>query len=125
MAKKPYPSEVLDRYIVRLPDGMRDQIARAAEKNGRSMNSEIVARLAFTFEKDLTDWVSGNAVERADAGKYDEIADLIVQHLERRLVFQTKPGTLPDPQSPSAAQLEAPADPPPKPKPKRAPRTPR
>ncbi|NHZ98073.1 Arc family DNA-binding protein [Massilia sp. CCM 8734] len=111
MAKKPYPSEVLDRYIVRLPNGMRDQIARAAEKNGRSMNSEIVARLAYTFEKDLTDWVSGSSTEQPEAGKYTEIADLIVQHLERRLVFQMKPVKLSDPHSPPSAEVETPVKP--------------
>ncbi|MDQ1831951.1 Arc family DNA-binding protein [Massilia scottii] len=45
MAKNPYPSEVQDRFIVRLPDGMRDAIAAAAKANGRSMNAEIVSRL--------------------------------------------------------------------------------
>lgn len=46
MAKNPYPSEVQDRFIVRLPDGMRDAIAAAAKANGRSMNAEIVAKLS-------------------------------------------------------------------------------
>lgn len=50
MVKKPYPSEELERFIVRLPDGMRDDIAKMAKVNGRSMNSEIVARLAESFE---------------------------------------------------------------------------
>lgn len=34
-----------DKYVLRLPDGMRDRIKAAAELNGRSMNAEIVARL--------------------------------------------------------------------------------
>ncbi|NHZ36562.1 Arc family DNA-binding protein [Massilia rubra] len=34
-----------DKYIVRFPDGMRDQIAELAKANNRSMNAEIVARL--------------------------------------------------------------------------------
>jgi hypothetical protein len=34
-----------DKFIVRLPDGMRDRIKAAAERNGRSMNSEIVSTL--------------------------------------------------------------------------------
>lgn len=45
MAKTPYPSEMQDRFIVRLPDGMRDKIAELAKQNSRSMNAEIVARL--------------------------------------------------------------------------------
>jgi hypothetical protein len=34
-----------DKYIVRLPEGMRDQIKDAAKEHGRTMNAEIVARL--------------------------------------------------------------------------------
>lgn len=45
------PSRSLDKVIVRLPDGMRDRIREAAEKNNRSMNAEIVSRL----EASLTD----------------------------------------------------------------------
>lgn len=38
-----------DRYMLRLPDGMRDRIKAAAEANNRSMNAEIVARLESSF----------------------------------------------------------------------------
>lgn len=31
-----------DQFILRLPDGMRTQIAEKAKSNGRSMNSEVV-----------------------------------------------------------------------------------
>lgn len=34
-----------DKFMLRLPDGMRDQIRVSAEANGRSMNAEIVATL--------------------------------------------------------------------------------
>ncbi len=37
-----YPSQTQDKFTVRFPDGMRDEIAKRAEANGRSMNSEIV-----------------------------------------------------------------------------------
>ena len=49
MSTKPYPSEMQERFIVRLPDGMRDQIADAAKQLRRSMNTEVVARLAASF----------------------------------------------------------------------------
>ena len=38
-----------DKFIVRLPDGMRDRIKAAADTNGRTMNAEVVARLESTF----------------------------------------------------------------------------
>lgn len=44
-----YPSERQQRFIVRMPDGMRERIKIAAERNGRSMNAEIVARLDESF----------------------------------------------------------------------------
>jgi len=34
-----------DKFVVRLPDGLRDRITTLAKKNHRSMNSEIVHRL--------------------------------------------------------------------------------
>jgi hypothetical protein len=34
-----------DKFMLRLPDGMRERIAELAKQNGRSMNAEIVARL--------------------------------------------------------------------------------
>ena len=34
-----------DKFMLRLPDGMRERIAKVAKQNGRSMNAEIVARL--------------------------------------------------------------------------------
>jgi len=43
-------SQSLEKFIVRLPAGMRDAIGIAARKNRRSMNAEIVARLAQSFD---------------------------------------------------------------------------
>ncbi|MFG6535794.1 Arc family DNA-binding protein [Sulfitobacter sp. CS16] len=40
--------------MLRLPDGMRDRIRLAAERNGRSMNSEIVALLEEHFPSPLS-----------------------------------------------------------------------
>ena len=45
MPRGNYPSAQQDQYMVRFPDGMRDRLKAEAEKNGRSMNAEIVARL--------------------------------------------------------------------------------
>lgn len=45
-----YPSRTLDKFMLRLPDGMRDRIAAEAKANGRSMNAEIVARLEASFQ---------------------------------------------------------------------------
>ncbi len=46
------PSEAQDKFIIRLPDGMREQLKAAAEANDRTMTSEVVARLRASFEKE-------------------------------------------------------------------------
>lgn len=43
--REKYPSELAERFQVRLPAGLRDRIKADAEKHSRSMNAEIVARL--------------------------------------------------------------------------------
>lgn len=40
-----YSSRTADKFVVRLPDGMREKIAEVARTHHRSMNSEIIARL--------------------------------------------------------------------------------
>jgi plasmid stability protein len=38
-----------DKFMLRLPDGMRDRIRAAAETHGRSMNAEIVQTLERAY----------------------------------------------------------------------------
>lgn len=45
MGLKDYPSNLADRFIVRLPDGWRDAIKARAAANRRSMNQEILTAL--------------------------------------------------------------------------------
>ena len=40
-----YSSRTADKFVVRLPDGMRERIAEVARNHHRSMNSEIIARM--------------------------------------------------------------------------------
>ncbi len=42
-----------DKFIIRLPDGMRDRIKAEADRNGRSMNAEIVATLENRYPEPL------------------------------------------------------------------------
>ena len=44
-----FPSRGLDKFVLRLPDGMRDKIGVAARANKRTMNAEIVQRLEASF----------------------------------------------------------------------------
>ncbi len=47
-----YSSRTADKFVVRLPDGMRDRIAEVARNQHRSMNSEIIARLESSLQQD-------------------------------------------------------------------------
>ena len=50
MSTKPaFPSDAADKVLVRMPDGMRDQLKAEARANNRTMNAEIVARLQASF----------------------------------------------------------------------------
>jgi hypothetical protein len=44
-----YTSRTADKFVVRLPQGMRDRIAEVAKQHHRSMNSEIIARLEHSL----------------------------------------------------------------------------
>lgn len=50
------PGRGSDQFPLRLPDGMRDRIKAEAERNGRSMNAEIVARLEDSLNNAASDF---------------------------------------------------------------------
>lgn len=65
-----YSSRTADKFVVRLPDGMRERIAEVARTHHRSMNSEIIARLEKSLvegDDQATDRL--DAQERAKQGK--------------------------------------------------------
>ena len=57
-----------DKFMLRLPDGMRDRLRDNAAKNGRTMNAEVIAEL----EKAL----GAGEVQRAAAGMAGAIEQL-------------------------------------------------
>lgn len=59
MAKPEYPSDKLDQYMLRFPEGMRDDLKEMATHNKRSLNAEIVARLEEyrTFQIEDIKWL--------------------------------------------------------------------
>ncbi|MEY0097812.1 Arc family DNA-binding protein [Providencia stuartii] len=61
-----YPSQTQDKFTVRFPDGMRDAIAKRAEANGRSMNSEILQILQDAL--DGTEANTSNFIQLDNSG---------------------------------------------------------
>ena len=64
MKQASYSSRTADKFVVRLPDGMRERISEVARDHHRSMNSDIIARL----EQSL---VQEGALDAESAGTLD------------------------------------------------------
>jgi hypothetical protein len=50
MSENKYPSELAERFQIRMPEGLRGRIREAADDANRSMNAEIIHILAEHFE---------------------------------------------------------------------------
>ena len=94
-------SQNQDKFIVRLPDGLRDRIHLAAEANHRSMNAEVVALLEEKYPapvpEDVTDpaarlllWLvkrihrrkpESGSVRELQAAIYETIANDLINRL--------------------------------------------
>lgn len=57
-----YSSRSADKFVVRLPDGMREKIAVRAKGHHRSMNSEIISVLERDLDMPATD--AGSSFQR-------------------------------------------------------------
>jgi len=72
------PSRKLDQYIIRFPDGMRDEIKRLAAEDGRSMNAQIIELLNFALKNsgldidEILQMVAAQRKEMADLRKQME-----------------------------------------------------
>lgn len=64
-----------DKYVVRLPDGMRDRLKAAAEANRRSMNAEIVDRLEESFHLPLVVAQLNREIAVAEEERQDAIEE--------------------------------------------------
>ena len=73
-----------EKFVIRLPDGMRDRIKASADANNRSMNAEIVSRLADSLDEKQTAASLSINIDLADLGKPDlqEKLQMISDHLD-------------------------------------------
>ena len=46
------PSRTAPKFVIRMPDGLRDRLRDKAGFNHRSVNSEVIARLLRTLDDD-------------------------------------------------------------------------
>ncbi len=64
MSKPPAPSDIADKFMLRMPEGMRDRLKAAAEENNRSMNAEIVSRLQQSLDGNLSNAQAQSEIEK-------------------------------------------------------------
>ena len=65
MARGTYPSDRADRFLVRLPEGMRLRLAERAKLNLRSMNNEVVSILGSILGSPQETTAAGPSPEKA------------------------------------------------------------
>lgn len=92
-----YDSRTCDKFVVRLPDGMRDMLADTASANNRSMNAEFVtatwwwmerqALLESMLEATHRELQRLQSLQEADVGK--TLGMLAQRHPETRAIIQT------------------------------------
>lgn len=56
MPAAPKGTQHREQVLVRLPEGMREELKTAAEANHRTMNAEIVYRLKTSLRVSLANW---------------------------------------------------------------------
>jgi predicted transcriptional regulator len=91
-------SRASDKFILRLPDGMREHLAEVAEREGRSMNAVAVAALAMYFEHaSRPRWpvAAESKGYRVDTAIKDLVDQMANQHQELvELIRKADPGEL-------------------------------
>ncbi|MEX6122952.1 Arc family DNA-binding protein [Providencia hangzhouensis] len=91
--------EFIERFTVRMPMGMRERIADRAEKNGRSMNSEIVqilqdildGRVQYDLPDGVRDSGISGTVDILSANKellHEQASNYQKQIAEQRLMLE-------------------------------------
>lgn len=91
--------EFIERFTVRMPMGMRERIADRAEKNGRSMNSEIVqilqdildGRVQYDLPEGVRDSGISGTVDILSANKellHEQASNYQKQIAEQRLMLE-------------------------------------
>ncbi|MFZ5693298.1 MAG: Arc family DNA-binding protein [Pseudomonadota bacterium] len=86
-----------DKFVLRLPDGMRDKIQALAKASGRTMNAEIVAA--------LQEWISREdeqpARDKALAALMELQAQQIAEIGQLRTIIEAKMAPPPPPRAPA------------------------
>lgn len=104
-----YNSRNADKFVIRLPAGMREQVAEMARQNHRSMNAEIIATLAAKLGMEVPEeesqearqpfhWIPaiGQAVLVKGRGQVGAIESIEVSEGDELWVMVTMPSSVSD-----------------------------
>ena len=82
-------SQNQDKFIARLPDGMRDQLKKSAEQNSRSMNAELVEALKayLDLEERSKSSVSRRNTTNSDIPATKSDVEMLSKKLDKLIVF--------------------------------------
>jgi len=78
MARPKYPSDEVEKTMVRFPPGLMDRLKAAAAENHRSMNAEIIHRLEGSFPSSDAKPIEGRRPTKAEV----DAALRILEHLK-------------------------------------------
>ena len=82
MSKSDYPSQTADKFMLRLPDGMRQSLKDAAHTSRRSINAEIIHRLSTWREPKLGGLSTSSIAFDVDTTEITEALGLVKQLAE-------------------------------------------
>ncbi len=80
--------QLADKFMLRLPNGMRERIKGAAEENGRSMNAEIVRVLEREFPPPQPDSETQALLDTLDAMPKEAVLDFLNDWLSKNVSDQ-------------------------------------
>jgi predicted transcriptional regulator len=80
-----YSSRTADKFVLRLPDGMRERIQEIARANHRSMNSEMIARLERSIAEETGEEVVPTECDQKMADLLDRSMASRIFQLEKEL----------------------------------------
>lgn len=85
-----YSSRTADKFVVRLPDGMREKVAEMARGHHRSMNSEIISRLEKSLQEEgFIDMEEGELEPLPPEGWMPVVGQFVYKKAGKQKVFGT------------------------------------
>jgi plasmid stability protein len=87
MVRKP---NELRPIMTRVPEALRQRLEREAERNGRSMNAEVIHRLEQSFEKEERSALAQNTADATATLVVNSLRNWIIEEGGRKWLIDPK-----------------------------------